>query len=238
MKLLICSKEVKTVKSTDEWRECAPPQNAKLHWQDYRSAKELAKSVFDNGTLVPLLESVLTRFDFPVPAEMLGYPEKATELPWGTRGNRKHDLLLEDEDKSLVIGIEAKADESFGDKVGNKRANSRKNADGGENMSKRLDGILNFLFGNTLPENKETLMYQLLSATAGVVLEAKNKHVNKACAMFLVFISDKLDPKKLESNEKAWKVFCNVMKIDERGGVVVIDGVQCLIVKEQIELKV
>lgn len=66
---------------------------------------------------MPLLERVLDRFKYPIPAEMSGYPEKATKLPWGRSGNRKHDLLLEDADKSLIIGIEAKADEPFDNSI-------------------------------------------------------------------------------------------------------------------------
>lgn len=168
---------------------------------------------------------------------MSGVPEKATKLPWGRSGDRKHDLLLEDADKSLVIGIEAKADEPFDKSIEKKRLDSQKNADGGANMSERLDGILDLLYGSNLPKNKETLMYQLLSATAGVILEASSKKIKNACALFLVFESDQLDKQKLDKNENDWKEFCKSLNIDENGGIITIKGIRCLIVKEQIHLK-
>lgn len=237
MKLHIFTEKGKAITSTNEWHEYAPPLNPERQWKDFRSAKELAKSVFDNATLAPLLETVLNRFKYPVPVEMSGYPEKATKLPWGRSGDRKHDLLLEDADKSLIIGIEAKADEPFDNSIEKKRLDSQKNADGGVNMSKRLDGILNLLYGSNLPKNKETLMYQLLSATAGVILEASNNNFKYACALFLVFESDQLDKQKLEKNEKDWKDFCKSLNIDENGGIITIEGIRCLIVKEQIHLQ-
>ena len=178
----------------------------------------------------------MERFNIPVPEEMHGIPEKATKLPWGKSGNRKHDLFLKDNNSTIVIGIEAKADEPFDKSVKDKRKIAIKNADGGENMSDRLDGILNYLYNNCPPDNKEDLMYQLLSATAGVILEAKAHNIEQVCVMFLVFNSDKLSQKKKNKNDADWQTFCNTMKLDNNGGVITIQGVKCLIIKEQIEL--
>lgn len=235
MRLFITSKDGKVINTTEDWRKFAPPMNPK-QWQEYRSAQELAKSIFDNKTFVPKITSVLERFNIPVPEEMHGIPEKATKLPWGKSGNRKHDLFLKDNNSTIVIGIEAKADEPFDKSVKDKRKIAIKNADGGENMSDRLDGILNYLYNNCPPDNKEDLMYQLLSATAGVILEAKAHNIEQVCVMFLVFNSDKLSQKKKNKNDADWQTFCNTMKLDNNGGVITIQGVKCLIIKEQIEL--
>lgn len=236
MRIHIISNDDVAINSTEEWGEYAPPMNPKLHWQDYHSAKELAKSVFDNNTLAPRISSVLERFNIPVPMDVKGIPEKATNLPWGRSGDRKHDLFLREADSNIVIGIEAKADESFDKPIQYKRNRAKRNADGGENMSKRLDGILNFLYNGNPPENKEDLMYQLLSATAGVVLEATANNAKYACVIFLVFNSNKLSLKKKEKNENDWLTFCRTMNLDAEGGIVNIKGVDCVIVKEQIEL--
>lgn len=104
-------------------------------------------------------------------------------------------------------------------------------------MSKRLDGILDYLYGSNPPKNKETLMYQLLSATVGIILEASNNNFKHACALFLVFESDQLDKRKLDKNETDWKDFCKSLNINENGGIITIEGIKCLIVKEQIPLK-
>ena len=236
MKIKITSTDGIAITSTREWRKYAHPMNPTLQWKDCRSAKELAKSIFDNGTLVPKITSVLERFNIRVPEEMHGIPEKGTKLPWGRSGERKHDLFLKDKDSSIVIGIEAKADESFDESVKNKRENAKKNADEGLNMSKRLDGVLNYLYNDNPPRDKEDLMYQLLSATAGVILEAEEHNIKQACVLFLVFNSDKLSETKKNKNEADWRKFCETMKLDADGGIVKIKGVDCLIVKEQIEL--
>lgn len=236
MRIQITSTDGIVINSTKEWGELAPPMNPELHWQDYHSAKELAKSVFDNKTLAPKISSVLERFNIPVPENIKGIPEKATNLLWGRSGDRKHDLFLFDADSNIIIGIEAKADEPFDKPIYYKRDRAKKNADGGENMSKRLDGISNYLYNDNPPENKENLMYQLLSATVGVVLEAEKRNAKYACVMFLVFNSDKLSPKKKKKNEDDWQNFCRTMKIDKHGGIVNIKGINCLITKEEIEL--
>lgn len=236
MNVHIASTDGIAINSTKEWGELAPPMNPTLQWQDYHSAKELAKSVFDNSTLAPKISSVLERFNIPAPKEILGIPEKGTKLPWGRSGDRKHDLFLHNADSTIVIGIEAKADESFDKPVNYKRKRAKQNADGGVNMSERLDGMLNFLYNDNPPKNKEELMYQLLSATAGVVLEAIENKAKLACVMFLVFNSDKLSLSKKKKNEADWLTFCHTMNIDAQGGVVNIRGIDCLIIKEEIEL--
>lgn len=237
MKLQIKSKNGIAINSTTpDWRNYAPPQNPDKHWQDGHSAKELAKSVFDNKTFIPKIESILKRFSIPVPDEMHGVPEMATKLIWGTRGNRKHDLFLIDNRASMVIGIEAKADESFDKPIKNKRANAKKNADGGANMSTRLDGMLNYLYDGNPPQNREDLMYQLLSATAGVIIEANKRGIKKACIVFLVFYSNQLSQSKIAKNEADWCTFCKTINLDKDGGIVEIQGVECLIIKEQIDI--
>lgn len=236
MRIVITTEDGVVINSTEKWRELAPPMEPILHWKDYRSAKELAKSIFENGTLVPKIVSVLERFNIPVPEDMHGVPEKATELRWGCGGPRKHDLFFIDNNSTIVIGIETKADEPFDKSVKDKRKIAKKNADGGKNMSARLDGILNYLYNNYPPDNKEDLMYQLLSATAGVILEAEDKKINQACVMFLIFNSDRLDENKKKKNEEDWQKFCKTMNLDVNGGIINIQGVDCLIIKEQIEL--
>jgi hypothetical protein len=44
--------------SVEDWFKYAPPKRGKLHWKDGRSAKELARSWFRNGTLKPPEELV------------------------------------------------------------------------------------------------------------------------------------------------------------------------------------
>lgn len=116
--------------------------------------KELAKSVFDTGTLSEVVKEVLKEVpsdkEIPLPSEMYGVPEKPTTLPWGKSGKRKHDLWLYNIQSDIAVSIEAKTDESFDRKLSQKRAISKKkNSDGGSNMNARLDGILDFIYEGT-----------------------------------------------------------------------------------------
>ena len=126
MELIIKSDCGKTVHSTKEWEELCPPLGQSNQWVDYRSAKELAKSVFDTGTLSEVVKEVLSDKEIPLPSEMYGVPEKPTTLPWGQSGKRKHDLWLYNIQSKIAVSIEAKTDESFDRKLSQKRATSKK----------------------------------------------------------------------------------------------------------------
>ena len=103
-------------------------------------------------------------------------------------------------------------------------------------MSTRLDGMLNYLYDGNPPKNREDLMYQLLSATAGVIIEANKRGIKKACVVFLVFYSNQLSQSKIAKNEADWCTFCKTINLDKDGGIVEIQGVECLIIKEQIDI--
>lgn len=236
MKFKIYSDNGSAITSVKEWRLLAPPMNPDLHWKDYHSAKELAKSIFEHDTLGPKIYSILQRFEFPIPDVLNGTPEHATTLPWGNNGDRKHDLLLKDASSSLFIGIEAKADEPFDKAVKVKRRYSQSNADGGKNMSVRLYGIIDYLYEGNPPDNKEELMYQLISATTGTILEASSNNIKHACIIFLVFDSDRLSRARKKRNEVSWITFCNSLGISCNGDIISRYGVECLIVKDSISL--
>ena len=82
MELIIKSESGKTVHSTNEWKELWPPLGHSDQWVDKRSAKELAKSVFETGTLPEIINEVLSDMNISLPSEMRGIPEKQTSLPW------------------------------------------------------------------------------------------------------------------------------------------------------------
>lgn len=237
MELIIKSDCGKAVQSTEEWEVLCPPLGHSEQWVDNRSAKELAKSVFETGTMPNIINEVLSDMKISLPSEMWGVPEKPTILTWGLSGKRKHDLWLYNIQSNVAISIEAKTDESFDRKIYQKRAaSSKKNSDGGVNMNTRLDGILDFVYQGNPPKNKEELHYQLLSATAGAIIEAKHNNISRVAVVFLVFKSDMLSTRKLNNNEKAWKFFCDSLSIDYFGGMIQRDGIDCYITKREIQL--
>ena len=103
-------------------------------------------------------------------------------------------------------------------------------------MNARLDGILDYIYKGKPPKNKEELHYQLLSATAGAILEAKSMCISWVAIIFLIFKSDMLSKRKLETNEKAWKLFCDSLGLDYSGGTILRDEVNCYITKKEIQL--
>ncbi len=237
MKLIIKSDCGKAVHSTKEWEVLCPPLGQSDQWVDYRSAKELAKSVFDTGTFSKVVNEVLSDMNIPLPSEMYGVPEKPTTLPWGQSGKRKHDLWLYNKQSNIAVSIEAKTDESFDRKLSQKKATSKKkNSDGGFNMNARLDGILDYIYQGKPPRYNGDLHYQLLSATAGAILEAKSKCISRVAVIFLVFKSNMLSKRKLNTNEKAWELFCDSLKLKYSGGTILRDDVNCYITKKEIQL--
>lgn len=75
MELIIKLDCGKTVHSTNEWKELCPPLGHSNQWVDKRSAKELAKSVFETGTLPEIINEVLSDMNISLPSEMRGIPK-------------------------------------------------------------------------------------------------------------------------------------------------------------------
>ena len=124
MELIIKSDGGKTVHSTNEWEVLCPPLGHSDQWVDKRSAKELAKSVFETGKLPEIINEVLSDMNISLPSEMWGVPEKPTRLPWGQCGKRKHDLWLYNIQSKVAVSIEAKTDESFDRKLSQKSSHA------------------------------------------------------------------------------------------------------------------
>jgi hypothetical protein len=92
-------------------------------------------------------------------------------------GPRKHDLLLQlrRDDEVLVAGIEAKVKESLGPRV-IERIEASDAVKEGSMVRARVEGLLAGLFGRTLDDvHLGTLRYQLLTAAAGTLVEARQR---------------------------------------------------------------
>ena len=118
-------------------------------------------------------------------------------------GPRNHDLLVVASTNvgRVVVGIEGKADETFDrDLMGFCAAALRRQAS--TRAPERLDRLTRALFGTTLAEDPTlgSLRYQLLSALAGTLVEARR--FNAAAAVLLVheFSTPETDPRKQRQN--------------------------------------
>lgn len=165
--------------TVEEWGRLAAPA-AKAHWQPGRSACELARTWTSDAGL-NALRSVLDPVDAIRNLRVRrGIAEARTRFD-AYGGPRQHDLLLngEADGGEIVVAIEGKVNESFGRKLSGYRRAALRRVERGEetNAPERLDGLTEALAGWTLSdpagEAGAALRYQLFSAVAGTIAQAR-----------------------------------------------------------------
>jgi hypothetical protein len=141
-------------------------------------------------------------------------PECIIELDKFRGEQRNCDLvvLCSRGSKRIVINIEAKADESFGDntvgdyydRVLNTKPNVPRRI---SNVPNRIRQISSALFGREPDDVIRRLRYQLIHSAAATLIEASDQQAD--CAVFLVheFHSGNLNPTKLDQNMAGWTTF-------------------------------
>jgi hypothetical protein len=173
----IVSRRGDPIRSLDDWERLAGPAS-EIHWQDDRSAKELARAWIDGSgpkALVGLLDRDPRTAGLGIERAVAEEQAAFDEYPGGPRN---HDLLVRGVAARgpTVVGIEGKADESFGQTVAQYAAAAKRRAERGEstNARKRLDGLLRNLTGSSLDAEPALgdLRYQLFSAVAGTLAAA------------------------------------------------------------------
>ena len=169
----------------DTWFRFAPPMGGEVQWKDGRSAKELARFLMQEYPSVPdQLATILQNFTAQ-DSEFIWAGEHETSFAkygLGKGTGRNHDAILFNRD--IFVGIEAKADEPFGDQYLGEEFEKAS-----ENKKKRITGLLNMIFEDGI-ENHRGLRYQLLTACGGTLLEAKEKQVQNALLLIVVFKKD------------------------------------------------
>lgn len=203
-------KKGKQINSVDDWYSVAPPKSPSLHWKDGRSAKELAKYMTSTKGYMPKeIEDILVKLGCNPNITFYGEPEAVTSLE-SRGGGRHHDLLLIQENE-VVVGVEAKSDEDFG-KVVHKELFGNNDYEKlldtvSDNKLKRVNSLYNDIYWYDFYKNME-LRYQLLTATDGILKEAKKANASKA--VFLVLTLKKegcYKEKKVEANLQDLKNF-------------------------------
>lgn len=202
-------KKGKIIKSVDDWYNAAPPKNPSLHWKDGRSAKELAKYMTSTKGYMPKeIEDILVKLGCNPNITFYGEPEAVTSLE-SRGGGRHHDLLLIQENE-VVVGVEAKSDEDFG-KVVHKELFGNNDYEKlldtvSDNKLKRVNSLYNDIYWYDFYKNME-LRYQLLTATDGILKEAKKANASKAVFLVLTL--------KKEGCYKEKKVEANLQELDD-----------------------
>lgn len=186
------------------WQEWTPPKKA-IHWRDGRSAMELAKSWFRAGQVSPPQEFLDVLQTMPGSQSLTllkGIPELVTQLPIRGEG-RNHDLWLLGKigRRQVTICVEAKVDEPYGDHTiagYNEKAVQRQKGGTPTRVPARIDALLGIIDAD--PAAWRDVRYQLLTALAGTILQARLDNSPIAVLAIHEFRTAKAGPVKLTEN--------------------------------------
>ncbi len=170
--------------SSDDWKPLLSRPD--LHWKPGYSAKSAAKCWEKNAPKLPnkiidLLEA--SKEEALKKLELLAaLPEWKVPLPGGSRPSQTDILALTRNKNGLVIlGVEAKADESFGLTIGEWK---KRVSDGRTERINYLEREL----GCSSPLN-DNIRYQLLHRTVSTLLVAQDFHAHIAVMLVQSFSS-------------------------------------------------
>ncbi|MDE0149405.1 MAG: hypothetical protein OXM58_13630 [Rhodospirillaceae bacterium] len=206
------SKHDKQLLNLDQWLFHAPPKGRKAHWKDGRSAKEIARLWLEAIPHLPLTieETLLNCAGIGRLHSWCAEPEAI--VPFDKfRGPANLDMLLtcEDERGQIVIGIEAKADETFGGTIGEtlSKAHARLRAKPRSKGVERIYKLATLFELNLDNRSVLELRYQLLTATAGVLAEADRQSATRALVLIHDFVSHRTETEKRVRNARDLNCF-------------------------------
>jgi hypothetical protein len=119
--------------------------------------------------------------------------------------------------KRMVINVEAKADEAFGDLIGKyydqRAVSSPDGQPSRSNVPARIRQLSQALFGREPDEAIRRLRYQLLHAAAATLIETKKNGAEMGLFLIHEFHSASLNPDKLSQNAADWENFVHAFRI-------------------------
>lgn len=199
-------------KPIDKWDAWSRPKSD-YQWKQGRSAMELARAWFRTpksccpDEIIALLDSHPATRGLRLTG---GRPEYVTALPERGEG-RNHDLWLTGASAAgkLTVCIEAKADESFGERLGKQIAVARKRQPRTK-AAERARALLEILFGadhNPEAAPWRDLRYQLITAAAGTLLQARIDGSAAGVLLIHEFHSNLTKPENLAANQADLEAF-------------------------------
>jgi hypothetical protein len=206
----IVSRKGQPIHSVDDWGLHAGPAK-KEHWKEGRSAMELARAWLDGAGRADLI--ALLDLD-PATAGLRierAVAEAQTAFDAWPGGKRNHDLLITGRAAGgpTTVGLEAKADETFGQTLEACATAAKKLIDKGTptNAHLRLAELTMALAGATLETDPALLplRYQLFSGVAGTLAACEGP----GQAVFVVheFVTAMTSPKLQAANAAALASF-------------------------------
>jgi hypothetical protein len=188
-----------------DWRTFAPPAH-RDHWQDGRSAKELARRWL-GGRLPPEVAGLLaSRPAFRGFAPEAAWAEHKTRLDARRGNSRTHDLLVVGRcgGAAALLDVEGKADEPFGDTIAVALAKAvARRAPGAID---RIHELCRAVLAAT-PAQAPQVPYQLVYGTAAALLAAARRRAPVVAWVVHEFRTPALDARKLAANARALNAF-------------------------------
>lgn len=199
-----------------DWRAWTRPKRD-YQWRAGRSAMELARAWFVSSTPTCPREISDLLASHPRTAGLRlvkGIPEHVTPLPERGEG-RNHDLLLLGHlgTGSVVVSVEAKVDESFGETIGTYWNKGRQSAKP-TRVPERIEALMSMAFGAAARPDVDPwrgLRYQLLTAAAGTAIEASQQQAGTAVVLVHEFRTESMDDENVAVNTEDFQTFVGVL---------------------------
>ena len=197
-----------SIEDLETWRRLAGPKRD-IQWRDGRSAKEAARAwlEFSPGGLPPeIRQLLLSHTDFGPLVDWSAEPEAPVAFDSYGGEPANLDLLVHGRDRlgPLLIAVEAKADESFGGTLARTRdaASRRRTANPRSKGLDRLEDLAAAILGVPGDELSRIarLRYQLLTATAAGMAEAKRRAVSRVVLLIHEFVTGRTSDDRHAAN--------------------------------------
>ena len=204
------------INDLDTWLHLAGPKKKEAQWKDGRSAKECARAWLEKPDYVPTEISQVIRKHPDFSRILPGWSaEPEARVPFDSFGGEPSnlDVLLtaKDEKGLIVIAVEAKADEPFGRTIKDtlreayKRKAENPKSRGVDRLEQLAESILG-VPGDRLAEIGK-LRYQLLTASAAALAEAKCQSAQRAVVIIHEFVTACTSDQKHHDNAKDLNAF-------------------------------
>jgi hypothetical protein len=219
--LRIAGKRGETIQTLEVWEHFAAPAGGSKQWRNYRSAKEEARAWTDqdNPRLPAAVEMLLDTT--PSTSQMtIGLVQPEARLPLEApayKGNTRNvDVAVYGRATGVAtfVGIEAKADESFGPRL---KAAFRAASSARSKRRQRINALSKAVLGRSFEEEPDALgelRYQLLHGLAGTVHQAERSGALQAVFVIHEFRSNYTSEAKLNRNDEALR---NFLAVFDRG---------------------
>ena len=218
------------ISTLEDWAIFGKPA-AEHHWADDRSAKELARYWLDPSGREKIAR--VLELQFPGIELVEGTAEKQTSFDAHGGRVRNHDLLVVAASKpgTVVVGVEGKADESFDKPLWKQRNKTETDLEKNERSRSfaRLDDLTKLFLDTPATEITEDselgdLGYQLLTALAGTLADAKKSEATAAVFLVHEFKTSKTDDSKHAENARVFEDFVALMGADKSAARETSDG--------------